>query len=123
MSETDLRKRVVELWRRGFTEASWGHGSRCNIHTRERPLYGCTCVFGELNAAMGALATTPLADYDQRRHEILLLRAGGAPAASAGTWLSAVTLAEHKGLPVPSWDELERLAPSLPLQSAPVRDV
>ena len=53
-------------------------------------------------------------DYQQRRDDLLIFLAGGAPARSAAAWLSAIDKAERDGRPCPSWDELERIAPSLP---------
>jgi hypothetical protein len=52
-------RQITDLWRRGFVEASWGHGSKCNIHTREKPGTGCTCVFGLLNVAVDTALTDP----------------------------------------------------------------
>ncbi len=33
-----------DLWRRGFREASWGHGGACNIHTRIDPGTGAAAL-------------------------------------------------------------------------------
>ena len=57
-----------------------------------------------------------VSDYEQRRDEALLFRLGGSPARSAAAWLSAINRAERDGLPCPDWGELERIAPSLPLE-------
>lgn len=52
MAEPERRFRMVrDLWRRGFREASWGHGRECNITTTRVEGTGCSCVFGDLNAA------------------------------------------------------------------------
>jgi hypothetical protein len=55
-----------------------------------------------------------VSDFDQRRDEVLLFRAGGSPAKSAAAWLSAIDRAEREGRACPGWGELEDLAPSLP---------
>lgn len=57
-----------------------------------------------------------MTDYEQRRKDILNVRLLGAPAKSAAAWLSAVDRAERAGLPCPTWAELEKLAPSLPME-------
>lgn len=51
--------------------------------------------------------------YEERRRQIALFVLGGAPAASAAAWLSAVDKAEREGLLCPKWSELEALAPSV----------
>ena len=61
-----------------------------------------------------------MTDYEQRRGDIISVRLLGAPARSAAAWLSAVDRAEREGRPCPTWDELERLAPSLPMVRAAV---
>lgn len=55
-----------------------------------------------------------MTDYDRRRVEIVNIRLLGAPARSCAAWLSTVDRAEREGAPCPGWDELERIAPSLP---------
>lgn len=52
-------------------------------------------------------------EYDQRRHQVVIARMGGAPAKSAAAWLSAIDKAERNLRPCPRWDELERIAPSI----------
>jgi hypothetical protein len=54
-------------------------------------------------------------DYDQRRDDAVNMRLLGAPAASVAAWLSAIGKAERASDPCPSWADLERLAPSLPI--------
>jgi hypothetical protein len=61
---------------------------------------------------MDTITTDPA--FEERRSDILLFLAGGSPARSAAAWLSAVDRAQREGRPCPSWDELERIAPSLP---------
>jgi len=58
-------------------------------------------------------------DYELARKDIVNIRLLGAPAKSAAAWLSAVNKAERDGKPCPSWDELEKIAPSLPMEIRP----
>ena len=58
-------------------------------------------------------------DYERLRADIINVRLLGAPARSAATWLSAVDKAERTGAPCPDWDQLERIASSLPITVPP----
>lgn len=59
-----------------------------------------------------------MTDYEERRSDIINIRLLGAPAKSAAAWLSAVDKAERDGRSCPGWDELERIASSLPPETS-----
>lgn len=65
------------------------------------------------NQVQPSLFKSEINIYQQRRDDTLLFLLGGSPAKSAAAWLSAIDKAERNNTPCPSWDELERIAPSI----------